>query len=84
MSQEVPSAASFFVPSLPGLPSLSAHGLSLFAGNLPATIQSLPQPSDQDLAHLFFLLTTNKHIPKRQRLLIFLQGGPGCSSLLGA
>ncbi|GAA5908210.1 uncharacterized protein JCM6883_004309 [Sporobolomyces salmoneus] len=69
----LPTASDLYVSSLPGLETLKT---TLFAGNLPVS-------SDSD-AHLYFLLARNKHIPNRQRLVIWLNGGPGCSSFDGA
>lgn len=64
------SAASFYVKHLPGLSPTST--LALYAGNLPgATTSNPPSPEDSD-ASLYFLLAVNRHIPKRQRLVIWV------------
>lgn len=74
-----PTAASFFIPtgSLLGMPTNST--LTLFSGLLP----SAPANVETD-AHLFFLLVRNRHIADRERLVIWFNGGPGCSSFDGA
>lgn len=84
-----PTAASFYIPTLPGLPADST--LTLFGGHLPSTVTSSSilgidddgsdDPSD---AHLFFFLAKAKHIDQSQKLVIWLNGGPGCSSFDGA
>ncbi|GAA5988553.1 hypothetical protein JCM5350_004451 [Sporobolomyces pararoseus] len=73
---KLPTASDLFVQSLPGL---GVPKTALFAGNLPAS-----KPLSNSDAHLYFLLARNKHIPNRQRLVIWLNGGPGCSSFDGA
>jgi len=67
-SAPLPSASDLWVQSLPGLDKLRT---TLFAGNLPSAL-----PTDASDAHLYFLLARNKHIPNRQRLVIWFNGGP--------
>lgn len=63
------TAADYYVRSLPLLDQPSK--LSLYAGHVPSTITSNPpQPFDSD-AELYFVLARNRHIPKRERLLIW-------------
>ncbi|GAA5887724.1 hypothetical protein JCM6882_001510 [Rhodosporidiobolus microsporus] len=78
----LPTAADLWVKDLPGLPADSK--LALFAGNLPSTATSNPPTARDSDAHLYFLLARAKHLPKRERLVLWLNGGPGCSSFDGA
>lgn len=65
-----PTAASFYVKDLPGF-DLPASGLSLYAGNIRSSVASHPpQPFESD-AHLYFLLAQHRHIPQRERLVIW-------------
>ena len=84
----IPAAASFHVPGLPDLHAESsstalAHPLQMSAGYLPAR----PAAADgepKDNAHLFFLLLRARHVPAKRKLIIWFNGGPGCSSFDGA
>jgi carboxypeptidase D len=66
--------ADYFVHSLPGQPD--GPLLKMHAGHIEIT----PEHN----GNLFFWLYHNRHIGDRQRTVIWLNGGPGCSSMDGA
>ncbi|KAI1611022.1 carboxypeptidase D [Exophiala viscosa] len=68
------TAADYFVHSLPGQPD--GPLLKMHAGHIEVT----PEHN----GHLFFWLYENRHIADRSRTVIWLNGGPGCSSMDGA
>ena len=85
----IPAASSFHVPGLPDLhaeassSSAVGHPLQMSAGYLAARPAAAnDQPKDN--AHLFFLLLRARHVPAKRKLIIWFNGGPGCSSFDGA
>ncbi|KAI4172224.1 MAG: hypothetical protein LQ343_003659 [Gyalolechia ehrenbergii] len=68
------SAADYFVDSLPGQPD--GPLLTMHAGHIEVT--------PEHHGNLFFWHFQNRHIANRQRTVLWLNGGPGCSSMDGA
>ncbi|KAI9841705.1 MAG: Cell death protease [Sclerophora amabilis] len=68
------TAADYFVHSLPGAPD--GPLLKMHAGHI--------EVDPDNKGNLFFWHFQNQHIANRQRTVIWLNGGPGCSSLDGA
>ncbi|KAI8624856.1 alpha/beta-hydrolase [Xylariaceae sp. FL1651] len=68
------SAADYYVHQLPGAPE--GDLVKMHAGHIEIT----PEHN----GNLFFWHFQNKHIANRQRTIIWLNGGPGCSSEDGA
>ncbi|KAG5950380.1 Cell death protease [Claviceps sorghi] len=69
------SAADYYVRNLPGLPE-DAVPIKMHAGHIEVT--------KEFNGNLFFWHFQNNHIADRQRTVIWLNGGPGCSSEDGA
>ncbi|KAL9626141.1 MAG: hypothetical protein Q9204_007546, partial [Flavoplaca sp. TL-2023a] len=68
------SAADYFITSLPGQPD--GPLLTMHAGHVEVT--------PEHHGNLFFWHFQNRHIANRQRTVLWLNGGPGCSSMDGA
>ncbi|KAI9167675.1 Pheromone-processing carboxypeptidase KEX1 [Paramyrothecium foliicola] len=69
------TAASYYVRDLPGVPKDSPP-IKMHAGHIEVT----PEHN----GNLFFWHFQNRHIANKQRTVIWLNGGPGCSSEDGA
>ncbi|KZF25704.1 pheromone-processing carboxypeptidase kex1 [Xylona heveae TC161] len=68
------AAADYFVHDLPGAPD--GPLLKMHAGHIEIT--------PEHHGNLFFWFYQNRHIANKQRTVIWLNGGPGCSSMDGA
>lgn len=66
--------ADYFVQSLPGAPE--GPLLKMHAGHI--------EVDAEHNSNLFFWHYQNRHIADRQRTILWLNGGPGCSSMDGA
>lgn len=67
-------AADYFVHSLPGQPE--EPPIKMHAGHV--------EVEPEHNGNLFFWHFQNRHIADRQRTVVWLNGGPGCSSMDGA
>ncbi|KAL4801225.1 pheromone-processing carboxypeptidase kex1 [Aspergillus unguis] len=74
IATQAQSAADYYVHSLPGAPEGAL--LKMHAGHI--------EVDPEHNGHLFFWHYQNRHIANRQRTVIWLNGGPGCSSMDGA
>ena len=84
------TAADYFVHSLPGAPDgplLKMHAgyvLHILSSTCSLTIPRHIEILPEHHGGLFFWHFQNRHIANRQRTVIWLNGGPGCSSEDGA
>ncbi|ORY83074.1 Alpha/Beta hydrolase protein [Protomyces lactucae-debilis] len=67
--------SDYYISSLPGLNWPSENNLKMHAGHI--------ELSAEFHGNMFFWHVANKHIADRRRTVIWLNGGPGCSSMDG-
>ncbi|KAF8728319.1 hypothetical protein AX14_006791 [Amanita brunnescens Koide BX004] len=81
---DIPSAASFYVPSLPDIHQDPNHPLTIYAGNLLSDPKADSRSSPTEVfAHLFFVVVQNRRTADKERVMFWFNGGPGCSSFDG-
>ncbi|KAG2013266.1 KEX1 protein [Coprinopsis cinerea AmutBmut pab1-1] len=79
----LPSAASFYVPSIPGIIPNPDYRLQIYAGHLPAESNKTLLASNDVTAHLYFVMVKNRRVADKERVVFWFNGGPGCSSFDG-
>ncbi|KAI5893580.1 alpha/beta-hydrolase [Schizophyllum commune H4-8] len=80
---DIPSAASFYVPSLPDLQPHPDRPLSIFAGHLSSDPDASKAAATDVTAHLYFVMIKNRRVADKERIMFWFNGGPGCSSFDG-
>ena len=67
----VPSAASFYVPTLPDLQQDPEHRLHIYAGHLSSDPEAASLPATTVSAHVYFVLIKNRRVADRERVLFW-------------
>ena len=67
----VPSAASFYVPTLPDLHQDDTHPLKIFAGHLASVPNAYGTPSTEVTPHLYFVLVKARKTADKERILFW-------------
>jgi len=76
ISCQVPSAASFYVPSIPGIHQDPDRPLTLYAGHLSSEYNLKLLNSDEVTPHLFFVLVKNRRTADKERIVFWLNASP--------
>lgn len=67
----VPSAASFYVPSLPDIHQDPEHPLTIFAGHLSSDPNATKVDSKTVTAHLYFVMIKNRRVADKKRIMFW-------------
>ena len=67
----MPSAASFYVPTLPGLVQDEENPLHMFAGHIPSDPDAPSLPLTTVYAHTFFLMIKARRRADKERILFW-------------
>ncbi|KAF9534583.1 alpha/beta-hydrolase [Crepidotus variabilis] len=80
---DIPSAASFYIPSIPHIHANPDINLQLYGGHLSADPNATRASPTDVTAHLYFFMVKNRRTADKQRVVFWFNGGPGCSSFDG-
>ncbi|KAI0375946.1 alpha/beta-hydrolase [Pilatotrama ljubarskyi] len=80
---DVPSAASFYVSRLPDLHQDETRPLRMYAGHLSSDPDAGTSEPTDVTAHLYFFMVKARRTADKERIIFWLNGGPGCSSFDG-
>lgn len=72
----VPSASSFYVPSIPGVTQDPNNPLQIFAGHIVADPNAAQAKSTDVISHLYFVMIKNRRIADKRRLMFWFNVGP--------
>lgn len=67
----IPSAASFYVPTLPDLQQDQAHPLRIWAGHLSSDPNVTNVPATEVTPHLYFVLTKARRTSDKERVIFW-------------
>lgn len=66
-----PAAASFYVPSIPGIQQDPDHPLTIYAGHLSSEYNLTRLQTNEVTPHLFFVLVKNRRTADRERVIFW-------------
>lgn len=76
---QVPSAASFYIPSIPYIHQDESHPLTMFGGHIRADPNATAVSSNAVTAHLYFFMVKNRKTADKDRIIFWFNVCPRSS-----